>query len=129
VRITNPNKNVWTLKYDDAGNLISVTDPQGGTASATRSAAGQITAPDRPEGQQEQLSVQRRRAADGFHGRHGHKWAFDYDAAARAATRTDPSGATLKAEYTARNRISALTAGNTRPRSTIQASNAMHWAA
>jgi YD repeat-containing protein len=113
-RITDPNKNVWTLKYDGSQNLIGVTDPQGNNTAAARSSAGQITSITDPNGNTAKYSY----SADGlistFTDALGNKWSFDYDGAARTATRTDPSGGTLKAEYNARNRISALTAGNAR---------------
>jgi YD repeat-containing protein len=114
VRITDPNKNVWTLNYDGAQNLISVTDPQGNTTSATRNTAEQITSLTDADGNASSYSY----TADGltatFADAMGNKWSYDYDGAARTSTRTDPSGSTLKAEYNARNRISALTAGTAR---------------
>ena len=48
----------------------------------------------------------------GFTDALGNKWAYDYDGAARPATRTDPSGSILKSAYTSGNRIAGLTAGD-----------------
>jgi YD repeat-containing protein len=114
VRITDPNKNVWALKYDDAQNLISVTDPQGRAVTATRNPAGQITSLANAAGNASKYDYTGDGLISAFTDAMGNKWSYDYDGAARAQTRTDPSGGTLKAEYNARNRISALTAGNSR---------------
>jgi len=114
VRIANPNRNVWTLNYDASGNLISVTDPTSGATTATRSAAGLITALADPKGNKSIYQYSADNLLTGFTDAMGNQWAYDYDGAARPATRTDPSAGTLKTEYTARNRISALTAGNNR---------------
>jgi YD repeat-containing protein len=114
VRITNPNRNVWTLNYDDSGNLISVTDPSSGKTSAVRNAAGQITSVSDPKGNKSTYQYNSDGLLTAFTDALSNNWAYDYDGAARAATRTDPSGATLKAEYNARNRISALIAGDVR---------------
>jgi YD repeat-containing protein len=114
VRITNPNNNAWTISYDAAGNLISVGDPASGTTAAARNAAGAITALTDANGNKSSYQYSTDGLLTAFTDAIGNKWSWDYDDAARAKTRTDPSGAVLKAEYDARNRISALTAGDTR---------------
>ena len=48
----------------------------------------------------------------GFTDALGNQWAYDYDGAARASAKTDPTGVTLKATYTPGNRIAGLTAGD-----------------
>jgi YD repeat-containing protein len=127
VRITDPNKNVWTLKYDDGQNLISVTDPQGNALTATRNSSGLITGVTDANGNARSYQYTPEGLISTFADALGNKWSYDYDGAARAATRTDPSGATLKAEYNARNRISALTAGSAR--TTFDYSGILHNAA
>ena len=108
VRITDPNKHVWTLTSDSSGNLISVTDPSGATANATRDTAGRITALTDAKGNKSTYGYNSDGLLTAFTDALGNQWGFDYDGAARAATRTDPSGAVLKANYNARNRITAL---------------------
>jgi YD repeat-containing protein len=109
--ITDPNKNVWTLKYDDANNLISVTNPLSGTITATRNAAGQITSLTDPKGNKTLYQYNPDGLLSGFTDALNNKWAYDYDGAARTATRTDPFGGALKATYTAGNRVAGLASG------------------
>jgi YD repeat-containing protein len=110
--ITDPNKNVWTLKYDGSGNLTGVTNPLSGGVSATRNAAGQITSVADPKGNKSTYQYNADGLITGFTDALNNSWAYDYDGAARAATRTDPTGAALKATYTAANRIAGLSSGS-----------------
>ena len=114
VRITNPNKNVWTLAYDASGNLVSVAGPGSATTSVTRGTAGLITAMTDPKGNKSTYQYSTDNLLIRFMDAMGNQWAYDYDGAARPATRTDPSGATLKTEYTPRNRINAQTGSGNR---------------
>src|ERR1019366_1890888 len=113
VRITDPNKNVWTLTYDSSGNLASVTDPRTFTALATRNAAGQILSIADQKGNTSRYQYNTDALMTGFTDALGNKWAYDYDGAARPSAKTDPTGVTLKATYTTDNRIASLTAGDT----------------
>jgi YD repeat-containing protein len=114
IRITNPNKNVWVLNYDSAQNLVSVSDPKGNITSATRNSSELVTVLTDANGNASNYSYTTDGLLATFTDAMGNKWSYDYDGAARASTRTDPGGGTLKAEYNARNLISALTAGSTR---------------
>ena len=112
-RITDPNKNIWTLSYDDSGNLAGVTDPRTFTLLATRNSAGQIVSLADPKGNTRNYQYNADGLLTGFIDALGNKWAYDYDGAARPSSRTDPAGATVKAAYTAANRIALLTAADT----------------
>jgi YD repeat-containing protein len=112
-RITDPNKNVWTLTYDESGNLSAVNDPRTFTVFATRNAAGQILSLTDQKGNTRGYQYNADGLLTGFTDALGNQWAYDYDGAARPATRTDPAGATLKATYTPDNRIAGLAAGDT----------------
>jgi YD repeat-containing protein len=112
VRITDPNKKVWVLKYDASNNLLSTTDPLGNILTALRNGAGQITALTDGLGNKSSFTYTSDGLLNSFTDALGNQWSYAYDGAARPATRTDPSGGTLQAQYTARNRISALSAGN-----------------
>jgi YD repeat-containing protein len=113
VRITDPNKNLWTLTYDSSGNLASVTDPKTLTVVATRNAAGQIVSLADQKGNKNSYQYNADGLMTGFTDALGNKWAHDYDGAARPSAKTDPTGVTLKATYTTGNRIASLTAGDT----------------
>jgi YD repeat-containing protein len=112
-RITDPNKNVYTLFYDGSGNLTAVSNPQSFAISATRNAAGQILSLSDPKGNTRAYQYNADGLLTGFTDALGNKWAYDYDGAARPASRTDPAGATVKTTYTNGNRIAALTAADT----------------
>ena len=112
-RITDPNKNVWTLAYDAGGNLAGVTDPRTFTMLATRNAAGQIVSLADQKGNTRGYQYNADGLMTGFTDALGNKWAYDYDGAARPAAQTGPAGVTLKAAYTPGNRIASLSAGNT----------------
>ena len=112
-RITDPNKNVWTLNYDAGGNLASVTDPGTFTVLATRNAAGQILSLADQMGNKRTYQYNSDGLLTGFTDALGNKWAYDYDGAARPSAKTDPTGVTVKATYTPGNRVAGLTAGDT----------------
>ena len=113
VRITDPNKNAWTLAYDPSGCLASVTDPATFTTLATRNSAGQILSLADPKGNKSVYQYNADGLMTGVTDPLGNQWAYDYDGAARASARTDPAGATVKATYTNGNRIALLTATDT----------------
>jgi YD repeat-containing protein len=112
-RIIDPNKNIWTLAYDNSGNLASVTDPRTFPVLATRNAAGQIVSLADPKGNTRSYQYNADGLITGFTDALGNKWVYDYDGAARPSTKTDPTGVTLKAAYTPGNRIASLSAGDT----------------
>ncbi len=112
-RITDPNKNVWILAYDNSGNLASVTDPRTFAVLATRNAAGQILSLADPKGNTRGYQYNADGLLTGFTDALGNAWAWTYDGAARPSTQTDPAGVTLAASYTTGNRIASLSAGNT----------------
>ncbi|MGD0772417.1 MAG: DUF6531 domain-containing protein [Candidatus Solibacter sp.] len=112
-RITDPNKNVWTLTYDPSGNLAGVANPRTLTVLATRNAAGQIVSLADPKGNTGNYQYNADGLLTGFTDALGNVWAWTYDGAARPSTQTDPTGATLKTAYTTANRIATLTAADT----------------
>ncbi len=112
-RITDPNKNVWTLSYDAVGNLAGVTDPLSAAVAATRNDAGQIVSLADPKGNTRTYQYNADGLPTGFTDALGNKWAYDYDGAARPVSRTDPAGVTVKTAYTNGNRIAGLTAADT----------------
>ena len=80
---------------------------------ATRNAAGQILSLADPKGNKRSYQYNADGLLTGFTDALGNKWTYDYDGAARPSSKTDPAGVTLKATYTAGNRIAGLTAGDT----------------
>ena len=113
MRITDPNKNVWTLTYDNSGNLASVADPKSFTVLAARNAAGQILSLADPKGNKRSYQYNADGLLTGFTDALGNQWTYDYDGAARPSSKADPTGVTLKETYTAGNRIASLAAGDT----------------
>ena len=73
-----------------------MTNPLSGTVAATRNAAGQILSLADPKGNKRNYQYNADGLLTGFTDALGNKWAYDYDGAARAATRTDPAGATAQ---------------------------------
>ena len=90
--ITDPNKNVWTLKYDDSGALTGLSNPRNGSISVTRNAAGQITSLTDPSGNKKIYQYTSDGLLSAFTDALNNKWSYDYDGAVRTATRTDPLG-------------------------------------
>ena len=113
MRITDPNKNVWTLTYDNSGNLASVADPKSFTVLAARNTAGQIISLADPKGNKRSYQYNADGLLTGFTDALGNQWTYDYDGAARPSSKADPTGVTLKETYTAGNRIASLAAGDT----------------
>lgn len=111
-RVTDPRRSIWTLRYDASGNLTGVTDPLAGAISATRASNGQIVSVADPAGNQSAWQYDADGLLTGFTDPVGGKWSYGYDGAARAESRTDPGGATLRADHDARNRVTALAAGD-----------------
>ena len=109
--ITDPNGNVWTLKYDGGGNLVAVTNPAGGTSTATRSAGGAITAISDAAGDQTGYQYDANGLLAMFTDALGGQWTYSYDGAARPSIRKDPGGAAIQAGYGAGTAIASLAAG------------------
>ncbi|MEO8594672.1 MAG: DUF6531 domain-containing protein [Candidatus Solibacter sp.] len=111
-RITDPNKNIWTLSYDDSGNLAGITDPRTFTTTATRDAAGQIVALADQKGNTRKYQYNSDGLVTGFTDALGNQWNYEYDGAARTLTRQDPAGATMRADYTVANRLLHVSSGD-----------------
>lgn len=73
--------------YDAAGNLASITDPNGNVATFTFDAAG--------------LTLSETNAA-------GNRWQYNYDKAGRLTAQRDANGATTRFEYTGRGDLSRI---------------------
>jgi large repetitive protein len=71
---------VTTMTYDDAGNMISLSDPEGHTTTFTHDVMGNVLT-----------------RTDGVN----HTWTYTYDPAGRMTSATDPLGHTTAYEYDA----------------------------
>lgn len=135
---TDKRGNTWTYRYDDQGNLLSTTDPtgvvvsssynatndlisitdQGGpgdsarTTSFVRTAAGDITRIERPDGTSVTATYDNRGQMRTLTAPNGSTTSYAYDSEGNLDITTDALGQVTAMEHDAVGRMTSLTDGN-----------------
>ena len=99
VAVTEPEGNVSRYGYDAQGNLLSFSDGRDRTWTFTYDAAGRLLAETDPLGQSERYSLDRVGNVVAYTDRRGQTWRFDYDPRDRPTARTDPLGNIARTQY------------------------------